>query len=605
MIRPGDSLIEMKEILIINLTRMGDLLQTTPLMAGFKEANPEVRITLLINSSFVGVCKGIPFIDELIVFDMHGFRDRLLNKEYSVIENFRFIEDLINRINGKEYDLAMNLTHSRISALMISLVRTREKRGFTVDSEGHRVIKHPWLRYFFNVVPNREYNPFHLVDMYLKSGGVLAERKGLIFEMSGEDEKKSGELLTGQKVEENELLIGIHLGASKSDKTWPVSSFAALADMITAKLGYRILLFGSPSETDLGNEFEKIVKYRPINLIGKTGIGELAALLNRCSLLISNDTGPLHLATAVGTKVIDIFTANVHFLETGPYGEGHYVIQADIPCVPCSFNVKCSNMVCKEVTKPEIVFEVVKESLGKGSTLFEAGSELMKDIQVYRTHFEDNGLLGFSPLFKRRLKKEILYRILYRKIWTRDFNKTERNAELVYKTLCRELASFYVLNNLDEISLSLGRDIIMLEHLSGLAKDGLELAGLIAEEAGNNDPDINKLKKTWKYLEEINNRIETAGHTNPHLMLFTTIFIYSIEALEGNDLPVLADNTCSIYKELLSGSAYMLQLIKQLKLFFESASDSVNSKLNLEQIHGTECAVHPSGRDAMQVSLTE
>jgi ADP-heptose:LPS heptosyltransferase len=578
----------MKEILIINLTRMGDLLQTTPLMAGLKEANPGVRITLLINSSFVGICKGIPFIDELIVFDMHGFRDRLLNKGYGLIENYRFIEDLINRINGREYDLAMNLTHSRISALMISLVRAREKRGFTVDSEGHRVIKHPWLRYFFNVVPNRNYNPFHIVDMYLKSGGVLPERKGLIFEMSKEDEKMSGELLTARDVAENELLIGIHLGASKSDKTWPVSSFAELADMITEKLGARILLFGSSPEADLGNEFEKTVKTRPVNFIGKTDIGELAALLKRCSLLISNDTGPLHLATSVGTRVIDIFTANVHFLETGPYGEGHYVIQADIPCVPCSFNVQCSNMVCKEVIRPEIVFEVVKESLGKGSTLSGAGSGLMRDIQVYRTHFEDNGLLGFHPLLKRHLKKEILYRILYREVWTRDLDKAEGNTELVYNSICRELSSFYTLNNLDEISLLLERDIVMLERLSGLANDGLKLTGVIAEEAGNNDPDIKKLKKTWEHLEEINKKIEIAGHTNPYFMLFTTIFIYSIEALEGNDLSALADNTCSIYKNLLSGSAYMLQLIIKLKLFFESASDSVNRKFNLERIHGTE-----------------
>ncbi|MBI5057053.1 MAG: glycosyltransferase family 9 protein [Nitrospirae bacterium] len=582
---------KVKEILIINLTRMGDLLQTTPLMSGLKKENPGVRITLLINSSFVGICKGIPFIDELIVFDMHGFRDRLLNKEYSFIENYRFLEDLINRISGKEYDLAMNLTHSRISALMISLVRAKEKRGFTVDPEGHRVIKHPWLRYFFNVVPNRDYNPFHIVDMYLKAGGVMPSRKGLIYETPREDEKKSGELLADQKVTENELLIGIHLGASKSDKTWPVSSFAALADMITERLGARILLFGSTSETDLGSEFEKLVKSRPINFIGKTGIGELAALLKKCSLLISNDTGPLHLATAAGTKVIDIFTANVHFLETGPYGEGHYVIQADIPCVPCSFNVQCSNMVCKEVIKPEIVFEVVKESMGKESVLYEAGS-LLRDIQVYRTRFEDNGLLGFSPLLKRQLKKEILYRILYREVWTRDFEKTDGDTEPVYNSICRELSTFYALNNLEGISLSLGRDIIMLEHLSGLAKDGLELAGVIAEEAGNSDPDIIKLKKTWECLKEIDNKIEIAGHTNPHFMLFTTIFIYSIEALEGDDLLCLADNTRSIYKGLLAGSAYMLQLMTKLKLFFESLSDPVNGKLNTEQIH-TEYKDHP------------
>jgi len=583
----------MKEILIINLTRMGDLLQTTPLMAGFKEANPGVRITLLISSSFAGICKGIPFIDELIVFDMHGFRDRLLNKKYSLIENYRFIEDLINRISGKEYDLAMNLTHSRISALMISLVKAKEKRGFTVDSEGHRVIKHPWLRYFFNVVPNREYNPFHIVDMYLKSGGVRPERKGLIFEMSGDDEKKSGDFLKDRNISKNELLIGIHLGASKSDKTWPVSSFALLADMITERLGARILLFGSLSETDLGCEFEKIVTSPPVNLIGKTGIGELAAFLKRCSLLVSNDTGPLHLATAVGTKVVDIFTANVHFLETGPYGDGHYVIQADIPCVPCSFDVRCNNMICKEVIKPEIVFEVLKESLGKGLTLSEIAPEQVKDVQVYRTHFEDSGLLGFSPLFKRHLKKEILYRILYREVWTRDTDGTDGNTEVVYNSICRELSSAYELTDLDDMTASLGRDIMMLEHLSGLAKDGSELAGVIADEAGNKDPDAVKLKETWERLQETDKKIEIAGHTNPHFMLFTTIFKYSIEALEGNGLLSLADNTRSIYKDLLSGSAYMLQLMRKLKLFFESASDSLNNKLNLEQTHGIGCTVHP------------
>ena len=582
----------MKEILIINLTRMGDLLQTTPLMSGLKKANPGARITLLISSSFAGICKGVPFIDELIVFDMHGFRDRLLNKEYSLIENYRFIEDLIKGITGKEYDLAMNLTHSRISALMFSLVKAKEKRGFTVDSEGHRVIRHPWLRYFFNVVPNREYNPFHIVDMYLKSGGVRPERKGLIFKMSGEDEKKSGDFLKERNVSDNELLIGIHLGASKSDKTWPVSSFALLADMITERLGAKILLFGSPSETDLGYEFEKIVTSSPVNLIGKTDIGELAAFLNRCSLLISNDTGPLHLATAVGTKVVDIFTANVHFQETGPYGDGHYVIQADIPCVPCSFNVQCNNMICKEVIKPDIVFEVVKESLGKGSILSEIAPELVKDVQVYRTHFEDNGLLGFSPLLRRHLKKEILYRILYREVWTRDPEGTGENTDAAYNSICRELSSSYDLTDLDDISVSLGKDIMILEHLSGLAKDGSELAGAIAEEAGSKDPDKVKLKKTWERLQETDKKIEITGHTNPHFMLFITIFKYSIEALEGNSVPGLADDTRSIYRGLLSGSAYMLQLMRKLKPFFESASDAVNGKINLEQTDGIGRTVH-------------
>jgi len=196
-------------------------------------------------------------------------------------------------------------------------------------------------------------------------------------------------------IKSEDLLFGIHLGASKSDKTWPVSAFAALANMITREFDAKIILFGSPSEVDLGREFETLAESKPINFIGRTNIAELSALTKKCALLVSNDTGPLHLATAVGTKVIDIFTANVHFMETGPYGEGHYVVQAALPCVPCAFNVKCDNMVCKDVITPEIIFEVVKESLGQESLSATAGSPIWNDLQVYRTYFDDDGLLGF------------------------------------------------------------------------------------------------------------------------------------------------------------------------------------------------------------------
>ncbi len=579
----------MKEILIINLTRMGDLLQTTPLMAGFKEAYPGVRITLVINSSFVEICKGIPFIGDLIVFDMHGFRDRLLQKEHSLVENYKLIESLINRINEKEYDLALNLTHSPISALIISLIRAREIRGFTIDSEGHRVIRHPWLRYFFNVVPNRDYNPFHLVDMYLKAGGVMPQRKGLIFEIPEDGERKSEELLTARGISGKELMVGIHLGASKSDKTWPVSSFAALADMITEESGAKILLFGSPSEADLGREFEMKVKARPINFIGQTSIAELSTLLRKCLVLISNDTGPLHLATAVGTRVIDIFTANVHFLETGPYGEGHYVIQADLPCVPCAFNVQCNNMVCKDLIRPLHVFEIAKEIIHGNFATAVPDPHMFNNVQIYQTHFKDDGSLGFYPLLRKPLNKEIIYRILYSGVWNR---KLSRNADRVYNEVCRELSSCYALDNIDEVVISLGSDIKVLEKFSELANEGQVLAGLIAEEAGRKNPDVEKLKRIWVNLETLDNKIEVLGHTNPCFRPFTIFFAYSKEALEGNDLLKLSADTCGIYEDLLTGSVFMLQLMRDIKLFLEAATKPLNGKLNVDQIRGTEYSVY-------------
>jgi len=578
----------MKDILIINLTRMGDLLQTTPLMAGFKETYPDVKITLLVRSSFVEICRGISFIDDLIVFDMHGYRERLLNRKHGLVDNYRFIEELIEQINKKEYDLTMNLTHSAVSALITYLIRTKEIRGFTIDEEGHRIIKHPWLRYFFNVVPNRDYNPFHLVDMYIKAGGVMPERKGLIYEVDEYDEKKAEKLLAENGISKDDLLFGIHPGASKSDKTWPVSSFAVLADMITEEFGARILLFGSESEIDLGAEFDSLNRSGVLNLIGKTDIGELAALLKRCTLFVSNDTGPLHLATAVGTKVIDISTANAHFMETGPYGEGHYVIQADIPCVPCAFNVQCSRRVCKEIIKPEIVLEVAKECMGNASALSEDGPQPPKDIQVYRTHFEKDGFLRFYPLVSKPLRKEIIFRSIYREVWSSNLDAEDKSHEPLYSNVLRELAYFYTLGDIADILTVIEKDIAVLEGLERLAKEGIELSSVITDEARNNDHDVKRLKKTWECLESIDGKIEIIGHTNPCFRSLSVIYAYSKEALEGNGLLELADNTCRNYKNLESASRYMLQVMKKLKLFFESSEGSLNSRINLKQIQGTD-----------------
>ena len=193
----------------------------------------------------------------------------------------------------------------------------------------------------------------------------MPEKKGLTYLVTDEDRQKADHILENEGISGEDICFGIHLGASKNDKTWPASSFAALADMISSKFHAKILLFGASSEADLGREFEMTANCTPVNLIGRTSVGELAALLGRCELLISNDTGPLHLATAVGAKVIDIFTSNVHFLETGPYGEGHFVIQADLPCVPCAFDVECNNRICKDVITPAGVYALVEYAMKK------------------------------------------------------------------------------------------------------------------------------------------------------------------------------------------------------------------------------------------------
>lgn len=557
---------------------MGDLLQTTPLMAGLKEMHSDSRITLLVNSAFTEICLGIPFIDELIEFDMKDYRKRLLEKKYSLVENYNFIEGLIGRINSREYDLTINLTHSAISAILTSLIKTKEIRGFSIDSQGHRVIKHPWMRYFFNVIPNRNYNPFHLVDMYLKIGGVRPVIKGLVYNSAREDEERASLLLEREGIKQGDMLIGFHLGASKSDKTWPVSSYAELAGLIADAYGARILLFGSPGEADLAGQFEIDSHVRPVNYVGKTNIGELAALLRRCRLFISNDTGPLHIATSVGTRVIDISTANVHFMETGPYGEGHYVIQADLPCVPCGFDVKCMDMVCKSFIKPSAVFEVVKEAIEEMNA-FSKNSQSWNNLQVYKSHFKDDGYLGFTPLIRQPMNRETFYRILYRQLWNIESGSMNGEAEQLHNNIYREMSHYSLSDGFPEIVSTVRKDIEALTHLANLSEEGLNLISHISEEAEKDHLDVRKIKEIWGKVEPVEKEIELIGHANPCFRPLTLIFMYEKEALEGNDLKIISGAARAIYSDLMNRSGNLLQLMMASIRLEESASEGEGREL--------------------------
>ncbi len=568
----------MKEILIINLTRMGDLLQTTPLMAGLKEKHHGSKITLLINSAFTEICKGIPYIDDLIVFDMKDYRNRLVGNKYSLVENYNLLEGLISRINSKEYDLTINVTHSPISALLTSFVRTGEVRGFTIDPEGHRIIKHPWMRYFFNVIPNRIYNPFHLVDMYLKIGAVKPGIKGLIYNVPAEEEVKASSVLIKEGVCEGDMLIGFHLGASKSDKTWPVSSYAELADMIAGAFGAKILLFGSPGEVDLADQFKRNANVKHVNFVGKTNLVGLAALLRKCRLFISNDTGPLHIATSVGTKVIDISTANVHFMETGPYGEGHYVVQADLPCVPCGFDVQCTDMVCKTVIKPSAIFEVARAAIEGKETPFMSDSAVWNNLQVFRSHFKGDGYLGFDPLIKHHLSKEALYRILYRQVWNMDSIPSNGKPDM-YENICKEISAYHEFSHADETILSIRKEIEALSNLVSLSKEGLDLVSLIGDEAAKDDLNVNKIKEIWKKVESIDSEIELVGYTTPCLRPLTLIFMYAKEALEGSDLRTLSKASCMTYSDLIIRAGNMLQLMIKITHLLEAGSEDKTCEL--------------------------
>lgn len=144
---------------------------------------------------------------------------------------------------------------------------------------------------------------------------------------------------------------------------WPLKRYAELVDVIASKLKAQPFLIGSKEDAVRVNELLSMTKSNPLNLSGKTSLLQLSALLKKADLLITNDSGPMHIASAVGTPVVAIF-GPTRPVRTGPYGNSHVVLQSGLPCANC-LKKRCSDLKCMESITVDEVFNSVKKLLKK------------------------------------------------------------------------------------------------------------------------------------------------------------------------------------------------------------------------------------------------
>mgnify|MGYP006217757161 FL=1 len=144
------------------MTRMGDIIQTTPLIKGLKEKYPDSKITLLVTSDFASAIPLIPDVDDSIVINFKQFKINENWEDQSWIKVYRYLEESLEDIKSRNYDLLVNLSHSKFSALMVGYLDIKNVIGFHCNEFGDRKTGHPWMQYFGVEVFNRIYNEFNL-----------------------------------------------------------------------------------------------------------------------------------------------------------------------------------------------------------------------------------------------------------------------------------------------------------------------------------------------------------------------------------------------------------------------------------------------------------
>jgi len=352
-----------RRILVLQLSRMGDILMTGPLLRGLRREHPSAEISLMVMDSFSTTPLPPRLFDHLVSFPLENLARLLADQSADWAPALAHLREFVDGLGSVPFDFVLNLSHTDTSGLIASLIPAKRHVGFTLRANRSGAIDGGWMTYVRAAARSRELMSFHLVDLFSWAGGVGRDDAGLEVDITPADHQWAERFLVTRGLE-GRPLIAMMLGASTEAKRWPAERFAELANALAPHLG-EIILVGGSGEQALSSTFLARATRRVFDCTGAASLGELAALLHRSRLLVTNDTGPMHVAVAAGTRVVDISSGPVSAYETGPYGPEHVVVEPELACYPCPVGSECNHFACRSALSAQDAAAVVLFALGE------------------------------------------------------------------------------------------------------------------------------------------------------------------------------------------------------------------------------------------------
>ena len=297
------------------------------------------------------VVDGHPSLNEVILYEKEGAHQR-------VRATIRFAR----RLRHYEFDTALALHPSNRSHWIPWLAGIPVRIGYNRKSA--------WL--LTHRVPHRkqegsQHEALYTLDL-LKLFGITPQLTLPRVPIHPAADDRVGVLLANASVQPSDSLVAIHPSASCISKRWMPERFAQVADRLISEHGARVCLVAGAADARYANDVAGAMRQPAVNFAGTLSVGELAALLHRCRLLISNDSGPVHVAAAVGTPVVDIFGRNQRGLSPlrwGPLGEGHVILHKEVGCVTCLAHECDIGFLCLTELTAEEVYQAAVSVLEK------------------------------------------------------------------------------------------------------------------------------------------------------------------------------------------------------------------------------------------------
>lgn len=318
---------------------------TTPFLDAIRSAFPGTRIVAVARPLVAELLRLHPAIDETIVYDTRATHAGTSGR-------FRMAREL----RQHRFDAAILLQNAFDAALLALLARIPERAGYATD--GRRfLLSHP-------VPVTAEILSLHHVEYYLRLLAELGiprpETVSLTLRVSGEERAALRDRLVSLGIPEGKRIVGINPGATYgSSKRWYPDRFAAVADALAEEWDASVVLMGSVPEMPLADEIEAAMRHRSVNLAGRTTVRDLMALLSECFFLVTNDSGPMHIAAAFDIPIAAIF-GPTDWNKTSPWTDRARIVRVDVDCSPCRLRECDRGHECMLGITPEMVVDAAR-----------------------------------------------------------------------------------------------------------------------------------------------------------------------------------------------------------------------------------------------------
>jgi heptosyltransferase II len=306
---------KIKNLLIRSTNWIGDAVMTTPAIRAIRHNFPDARINLLAKPWVAPVFENSPYIDQIIPYDYAGALRTV--KAAKMLETYGF-------------DATILLQNAFEAAWVAYRAKIPIRIGYDTDLR-KMLLTHPIHRSSKIL----RLHQTHYYNEILKGAGLKTQGSFLELYLSSKDHDSAMKILKDSNVYDTDFVIGINPSATfGSAKQWFPERFAQVSDRLNKRFNSKTIIFGGPNDQELGANIMKMMKTFAVNLSGKTTLKEAMALIARCRLFITNDSGLMHIAAALNVAQVAIF-GSTNFAATGPWSPRARIVRSSLDCSPC------------------------------------------------------------------------------------------------------------------------------------------------------------------------------------------------------------------------------------------------------------------------------